>query len=498
MLTMYPSKVNSPKTSIVGAIGASDVTITIADASYLPDAPNLAVIGEGDACETILYTVKTGAVLSGITRGFQGTAQGWDDETPIARNMTAYDHATFAANIAELEARFSAGQYIIYVGKDGSDANAGTRMFAPKLTLAAAITAASALVTAGAARAAVLCSDAGTYTENLTIPAAVSLFAQNATIIGEHTVTGGCVVDVFRLMPGADSDVVITNSGAGISFVRAQIWDGRGASGSLINTVLAYNAVSDGVIYIHGYTMYVAAGGWGCIDNAADNGHIHIDTGDLYLMGANSVGIEAQGVTSHIVAIAQHIIAPGLPSGSVGVKSSNTSARIEITANEIKAETASSASTGTVRMNVCALSGSIVGTNTYIVVPHASSHATGALDALDPSAIGAAELDANGKVLATQATARIQTKSGNYTLVASDNASRILFTAAATLTVAPDLPVGFECEAVQDSAGQITVAAGSGVTLKSTDNKYLSAKENAVIGIAINGTNIAHISGERA
>lgn len=99
MLPMYPGMANSPKTTIVSAIGASETTITIDDADKLPAAPNLAVIGTGEDCETIVYTVKSGAVLSGITRGAQGNAQMWPGGTVIARNFTAYDYDALRQNL---------------------------------------------------------------------------------------------------------------------------------------------------------------------------------------------------------------------------------------------------------------------------------------------------------------------------------------------------------------------------------------------------------------
>lgn len=102
MQTMYPGKVNSPTTELAAVVGASETTITVVDASVLPTASNLAVLGEGETAETILYTVKTDNVLSGITRGFQGIAQDWPATTKVSRNFTEYDHAAFAANIAEL------------------------------------------------------------------------------------------------------------------------------------------------------------------------------------------------------------------------------------------------------------------------------------------------------------------------------------------------------------------------------------------------------------
>lgn len=109
MQTMYQAIQNSPPTSLINNITASDTTIQISDSSLLPAGPNLAVIGDGINCETILYTSNVGNVLSGVTRGFQGTAQAWSSGTVIARNFTAYDHDTFKANIEAHETILAEG-----------------------------------------------------------------------------------------------------------------------------------------------------------------------------------------------------------------------------------------------------------------------------------------------------------------------------------------------------------------------------------------------------
>ena len=101
--TMYPPKSGSPKTELSANITASDTTITVENGNYLPDAPNLAVIGSNDNAEVIIYTAKSGNTLSGITRGVGGsTASVWTAGTSVARNFTALDHQTLINNINDL------------------------------------------------------------------------------------------------------------------------------------------------------------------------------------------------------------------------------------------------------------------------------------------------------------------------------------------------------------------------------------------------------------
>ena len=103
MEIMYPGAINSPATTLDGAINDSVQTIDVIDGSVLPDAPNLAVIGTGEDAETILYGVKTANQLTTVTRGFQGVAKAWDSGTVMARVFTEYDYASLKANIAELD-----------------------------------------------------------------------------------------------------------------------------------------------------------------------------------------------------------------------------------------------------------------------------------------------------------------------------------------------------------------------------------------------------------
>ena len=104
--TMYPAQNNSPKTYLVEAISASDTSMTLVDASVLPEAPNLLVIGINDNAEIIQYSAITGNVVSGLIRGVNGTIpQPWEIDSIVARNWTAQDAEAFRENILDLEAR---------------------------------------------------------------------------------------------------------------------------------------------------------------------------------------------------------------------------------------------------------------------------------------------------------------------------------------------------------------------------------------------------------
>ncbi|MED0739028.1 hypothetical protein P4S89_18980, partial [Aneurinibacillus thermoaerophilus] len=109
MQTMYPAIVNSPLTLLVAAIDDTQDTIEVADGSKLPDAPNLATIGGGENAETVLYTGKSGNTLTGVTRGFQGTARAWSTGTQVGRFFTEYDYRAMIENIEEMSAQIGEG-----------------------------------------------------------------------------------------------------------------------------------------------------------------------------------------------------------------------------------------------------------------------------------------------------------------------------------------------------------------------------------------------------
>ena len=70
---MYPAKNNSPATTLSVACTATATSIVVVDASVLPPAPNLAVLGADENAEIIRYSAIDSNVLSGVTRGINGT-----------------------------------------------------------------------------------------------------------------------------------------------------------------------------------------------------------------------------------------------------------------------------------------------------------------------------------------------------------------------------------------------------------------------------------------
>ncbi len=99
---MYPAQANSPSTTTMGEISATDTSVTVADASILPSVPFLLTLGyDKSASETVIVTNKVGNVLT-ITRGADGSALLWVSGTKAARIFTAKDLNDIQANITSL------------------------------------------------------------------------------------------------------------------------------------------------------------------------------------------------------------------------------------------------------------------------------------------------------------------------------------------------------------------------------------------------------------
>jgi hypothetical protein len=80
----------------------------------------------------------------------------------------------------------------------------------------------------------------------------------------------------------------------------------------------------------------------------------------------------------------------------------------------------------------------------------------------------------------------VNTQSGtSYTLTATDNGGVVAFTSgsAVALTVPSDLGAGFSCSVVQYGAGQITVSAGSGATLRLRASANKTAGQYAIASL---------------
>ena len=78
----------------------------------------------------------------------------------------------------------------------------------------------------------------------------------------------------------------------------------------------------------------------------------------------------------------------------------------------------------------------------------------------------------------------VSDKSANYSIVAGDAGNTIRSTGSAiTVTIDNVLSVGQRVDFLQDGSGQITFAAGSGVTLQSKDSKLKTSKQYSAASV---------------
>ena len=103
LINLYPAAVNSRATVTLGVLNEESVTIEVLDATVLPDAPNLLVLGTDQTAETVLMTAKEGNTLT-VERAVQGNAIRWPAGTQIARNFTAKDWNDLLENIDKIAA----------------------------------------------------------------------------------------------------------------------------------------------------------------------------------------------------------------------------------------------------------------------------------------------------------------------------------------------------------------------------------------------------------
>lgn len=105
--------------------------------------------------------------------------------------------------------------------------------------------------------------------------------------------------------------------------------------------------------------------------------------------------------------------------------------------------------------------------------------------------------DARSFITASRLTPAVSDKSANYTIAATDKNTFIRSTGSAiTITVNNVLAVGDSVQFIQAGAGQITFAAGPGVTLYSADNLVKTAKQYAQAGIVCGASGAYYLTGQ--
>ncbi len=93
-------------------------------------------------------------------------------------------------------------------------------------------------------------------------------------------------------------------------------------------------------------------------------------------------------------------------------------------------------------------------------------------------------------------TTAVSNKTSNYTIVAGDKNTYVVSTSTAiTITIANVLAIGETINFIQAGSGQITFAAGSGVTLNSADALLKTAKQYAGATVVCGASGIYYLIG---
>lgn len=231
-----------------------------------------------------------------------------------------------------------------YVGKHGNDSNAGKNPDAPFLTFGSATAAATA------AGDVIWCLDGGTYNESIVLAANVSLIAPAATVTtpGGGGTGVGCVVSnggdpyisVKKLIPGSGNSGVVQNDFAGTINVDVDVIDLRSGG---VNGLLNLASVAGGVMMARCRQIYVDASGVGVGSSTQNIGHIHLDSGDIYLAGNSAIGIFL-GTPTTIVGRVDHILKIGSPTGTVGIDVN--SGEVSLSVSDLAADTVYDVSSG--------------------------------------------------------------------------------------------------------------------------------------------------------
>jgi Phage tail repeat like len=259
---------------------------------------------------------------------------------------------------------------MVYVSKVGNDADNGLSIAKPKLTIGAALTVASTLLTGGASEVTVLVMDGGAYTENITVPTNVNLDARGATLIGTISAESDTHIWFNEQYPSANNQICYDKSGgSGHGFYDVDRLDLRGTDGTLTGCQGIANTSNGSVAFIRVGVLWVCQNGIGIGDNTSGFGHIHFWAADLYLAGNTAYGINASTANSNIVGYIDHILETGSPTGTIGIRITNGAATVKTTITEIIADEVYNISAGELYLVSAKVTGTRTGTPIFEMSP---------------------------------------------------------------------------------------------------------------------------------
>lgn len=194
----------------------------------------------------------------------------------------------------------------LYVGKHGNDNNLGSTIDKAFLTFSAAVAAADP-------GNAIVCFDGGTYTERITVPADINIFAPMATLQGPGgTITQGALeineglYHFARIIAGNGESGVVKPNTSGTASIHCNRVDVVNAAAGL---GVANLSTSQNGVLIAKVNSVFAGEGSSCVGSITQNtGHTHIEAEDLYLVGDNAQGLANAFINGTMVGRVSHIV----------------------------------------------------------------------------------------------------------------------------------------------------------------------------------------------
>lgn len=234
---------------------------------------------------------------------------------------------------------------IFYVGKHGDDSNNGVSIENAFLTFGAAIVEATAHTPSDTNRFSIICVDAGSYVENITMVENVDIYAPNASLTGAISAVDGTTTQ-FKIHNASSGIAWLKSSGTQVS--SRHVVEFMNLSGSAIGF-----AVTSGVGIFQFGTIFVQNG---IAIGSISNNHIHANGEDIYVTGTGTGVYHDSG--GSIVAYIKHIldIASGVGVG-IEIGSSADTGEIGIYVNRLETTTAYTVASGTLNLTTHLING---------------------------------------------------------------------------------------------------------------------------------------------
>lgn len=210
---------------------------------------------------------------------------------------------------------------VFYVATGGDDANDGKAIEGPKATFGSALTAASAETPTSTNKFAIVCFDAGIFTENLTCVEYVDIWAPNATLEGSITLEDNVSVKLRSQIVATGTIGIVKTAGTDYAFVEIDDIDVAGTGVGLVST--------SGFVNFTWKTLTVV-NGFGIGDLSTAIGHMHLKGGDIYVTGTGTAIARANA--GYTVGRIDHLLDTG---GGNGTAINCVSGDIDLVVNYI-------------------------------------------------------------------------------------------------------------------------------------------------------------------